>query len=268
MTAKGTTDHRGLPRARGIDRVIHVLDYLHAEGRPMRPNEIAAGVGAPKSTIYEIVHSLLAAHLLEPFDADGRVFLGRRLHYYGTSYLKTFDLTREAAGFLSSLSEATGETAQLCLNEDGQYTVALMKEGARHFKIRSDLGQKMPLPWTASGRLLAAGTSDAEILAGFTDCDFRLPDGRQLAPERFLEEVRQARRDGYFLADNLLDNFARCLAAPVHDHSGACIATLCLVVPRQDAAQRHEALLAALMQHANALSTLLGAAPAEVRRRA
>ena len=39
-------------RARGLDRAFEILDALREAGRPLRPNEIAAAMGAPRSVSY------------------------------------------------------------------------------------------------------------------------------------------------------------------------------------------------------------------------
>jgi DNA-binding IclR family transcriptional regulator len=259
-TMAGSGEQRAaLPRARGIDRVVHILEYLYRQSKPLRPNEIATGIGAPKSTVYEIVNRLLDARILETFETEGRVFLGRRLHYYGAAYLGVFDLAREAGRFLAALREETRETSQLCLLEGDKYTVALMEEGARHFKISSDLGRKIPITWTASGRVFVAGMSDTEILRFVPEEDFVLPDGKRLPTETFLRQVRQARATGFYSCDSILDSFAHCFAVPVYSETRQCVATMCLVVPREDATKRHQKLLATLKLHASKLSERLGA---------
>jgi len=246
-------------RARGIDRVVHILDHLYRRGEPMRANDLAADIGAPKSTVYEIVNRLFEARILEPSGEGRRVFLGRRLYYYGNAYLRQFDLAREADGILAALAGDTGETSQLCMAEGDKYVVTLMKEGARHFRISSDVGRPIPLPWTASGRVLVGGMSDGDILRFIPREDFTLPDGARLSPELFLRQVRQARTQGLFSCDSVLDSFTHCFAAPVADERGRCLATMCLVVPREDAQKRHDVLALALVRHARLLSQRIGA---------
>ncbi len=60
-------------RARGLDRAFDILDFLKEIGQPLRPNEIASGIGSPKSTVYELVASLLERRILEPVGKDGHV---------------------------------------------------------------------------------------------------------------------------------------------------------------------------------------------------
>jgi DNA-binding IclR family transcriptional regulator len=248
-------------RMRGLDRAFEILDFLRATKKPARPNEIAAGIDAPKSTAYELVNLLIKAGALEYADNDGRVFLGRKLYFLGLVYQQQFDLTRECRAFLARVAEETRETAQFCMLDGNKYTVVMMKEGIRPFRISSDVGEPVPVPWTASGRLLVSHMSETEILDFIPEADFVLPNGARLAPRHFLEEVAGARTERFFSFDSLADNFTHCFAAPVYQGGPVCVATLCLVAPKQDAARNYDRYKAVLVEMANELSAKLGDTP-------
>lgn len=241
-------------RAKGLDRAFDILDYLKEVGQPLRPNDIANGIGSPKSTVYELVASLLERRILEPVGKDGHVYLGRQLYFLGQAHLRHFDLSREADQALQEIVRQTRETAQMCLLNGRKYTVALMKEGERHFRISSDIGENAPIPWTASGRLLLGHLSDAEIVALIDADDFILPDGSRLPLETFLGEIRQATLDGFFSFDSVADTFTHCFAAPVRDERGLCICTLCIVAPRADAKTHYDDYRRVLIDSANNLA--------------
>lgn len=249
-------------RARGLDRAFEILDFLRLKREPLRPNEIAQEIGAPRSSVYELVNLLLHHGILEYHGDGGRVYLGRRLYFLGTAYAEQFDLMREADALLLHLAEETRETSQLCMLEGNKYTVALMKEGIRPFRISSNVGQPVPIPWTASGRLLLSHLSDREILDFIPPEDFTLPDGEVLAPEVFLAQVREAAVAGHFTFNSSVDTFTHCFAVPVFDGVGACIATLCLVTPREDGLRNHGHYLDCLKRAAADLSARLGHAEA------
>ncbi len=253
-------------RMRGLDRAFEILDFLRNSRRPARPNEIAIGIDAPKSTAYELVNLLLKAGILEYADKEGRVFLGRRLYFLGLAYQAQFDLTRECEAYLDRLAEATRETSQLCMLDGDKYTVAMMREGVRPFRISSEVGERTPIPWTASGRLLVSHLSDDEVLALIPADDFVLPGGLALDPKVFLAEVHRARDEGFFSFDTLADNFTHCFAAPVYQSDAVCAATLCLVAPREDAATNYERYREALVDAARELSDKLAGAPMRFTR--
>lgn len=241
-------------RARGLDRAFDILDFLKEKGTPMRPNEIASSIGSPKSTVYELVSALLERRILETVGKDGHVYLGRQLYFLGQAHLRHFDFTREAEICLGEIVSQTRETAQMCLLNGRKYTVALMKEGERHFRISSDIGENAPIPWTASGRLLLSHLSDQAIIDLIDPDDFILPDGERLPLETFLGEIRRAGEEGFFSFDSVADTFTHCFAAPVKDERGICIATLCIVAPRADAQKNYSEYRRVLIDSANGLA--------------
>ena len=77
------TEPRSSERRRGIDRVIMLLEALQRHRAPMRVGDMAKMIGAPRSTTYEIVNSLLEAEMLENVGTEGYVYFGRAMHLFG-----------------------------------------------------------------------------------------------------------------------------------------------------------------------------------------
>ncbi|MEP3277488.1 MAG: IclR family transcriptional regulator [Stappiaceae bacterium] len=235
-------------KARGLDRAFGILDFLCSTGKPLRPIEISEGMQAPKSTIYELVGLLLNTGVLERVDNEGRVFLGRKLNYWSVNYNKHFNLNKLARPLLEMITEKTRETAQLCMLDGNKYYVAMMKEGNRTFRISADVGERTPIPWTASGRLLLGHLSEEEIISLIPEEDFTLPDGSRLDPIEFSKSVRKASTDKFFSFNSLADNYTHCFAAPVFDANGRCSSTLCIIAPRDDASLNYNDYKAVLTE--------------------
>jgi len=241
-------------RARWLERAFEVLEVLARQRCGLRANEIATQMGAPRSSVYELVNVLIERGILEYRGEDGRIYLGRRLYFLGLAYQQEFDLLRECGTVLEQLAATTRETAQLCMLDGDKYTVAMMREGARPFRISSNVGERVPIPWTASGRLLLSHLDDAQILNFIPEEDFYLPNAEWLSPPLFIAEVRKACADGYFTFESIVDNFTQCFAVPVLDPNQRCVATLCLVTPREDGLKNRSSYLHHLLAAAHELS--------------
>jgi DNA-binding IclR family transcriptional regulator len=252
-TMDAINDDATAKRARGLDRAFEILDFLRFKRQPMKPNEIAAQIGAPRSSVYELVNLLLRNGVLEYAGTEGRVFLGRKLYFFGAAYEDHFDFMRECDKILEFIATETRETAQFCMLDGNKYTVVRMKEGARPFRISSDVGHTVPIPWTASGRLLVGNMTDQEILDFIPRDDFHLPNGDWLEPDTFIAQVRQATQAGEFTFNSIVDSFTHCFAVPVKGNDGKTIATLCLVAPREDGLKNREVYLDCLKQAAISL---------------
>ncbi len=226
-------------RARGIDRAFDILDHLRSVKVSQRPAEIAQALGAPTSTIYDLIGTLVEHGMLEVTDQNGSVFLGRRVYFLGLAYREYFDLAREAGAVLEEITSKTKETSQFCMLDGNKYTVVLQREGSRPFRIRADVGERTAIPWTASGRLLLAHLSDQEIRDVIPSEDLLLPDGQDMDFDGYIAEIRQAQKDRFFSFDSIVDTFTHCFAAPIYDQNGICVATVCIVAPKEDARKNY-----------------------------
>jgi DNA-binding IclR family transcriptional regulator len=243
-------------RQRGVDRVVDIFEELLKTRRPMRIGDLARQLAAPRSTLYNLVNRLVEAELLEFSDDQGSVFFGRTMHLYGAAYAEANPLQLRAREVLEALAAKTDATAQLCALRGNKYVVLDSRSGRGPFRIMGDIGVPVPLPWTASGRLLLDRLSPQEIASLIPPEDYILPDGRRVDSDQFLEDVERARSEGFCLTTGLSDQFACCLAAPIRNARRNTIATLCFVTPIETMEERQPELKALLLEGAARLSSV------------
>ncbi len=242
------------PRARGLDRAVGIFQLLHAVRKPISIGEIARRLNAPRSTIYEIVNLFLATDVLEYSGNSSEVFFGRAIYLYANDYFATHGLVRLAEEEVRRLASLTGETCQFCMPVGNKYAVVSMQNSARLFRIGSDVGVLVPIPWTASGRFFVAHMTLPEVEAFIPPEDFRLRDGRRIDPAAFLEEAKRAQAEGICIIPGLVDEHATCVAAPVTDHAGRCVACVCFIVSTAAGKAHMQELSAVLVESARKLS--------------
>lgn len=218
-------------RERGIDRVLKLFAYLNGAARPVRLAELPKALGAPRSTIYELVRMLSQSGLLEVTGDDNKVYFGRAMYLYGISYFRENDLVRRGSAEVDSLSSLTGESSELCMLNRNRQAIVHAHSGSRPMRISSEVGAQIPLPWTASGRLLLAHMSRAEIKELIEPEDLILPDGRTVDIEAFIDDCHAARGTNLVATRGLINSFAQCLAAPIRGVNGDVQATICFVLP-------------------------------------
>jgi DNA-binding IclR family transcriptional regulator len=244
-------------RARGINRAVEIFQLLHAVRKPIPIGEIAKRLKAPRSTIYEIVNLFLGAEILEYVGAGSEVYFGRAIHLYAHDYFATHALPREGLEEVRRLAALTGETCQLCMPIGNKYAVVAMQNSARLFRIGSDIGVLVPIPWTASGRLFVAHLTLDELKAFIPPEDFRMQDGKVIDPARFLAEAKAARERGVCVISGLVDDYATCMAAPVvAERGGKCVASICFIVSSSMSRGRVQELTRLLIEASRKLSRI------------
>ncbi len=245
-------------RVSGIDRVLQVLDFLYETGSPSGTYAIAKAIGAPLSTVYVIVDDMVEKNLLSR-SADGNLWLGNRLYRYGLAYARALDFLSVANSEMHDLCRQIGETIQLCGRDGDFMQVLAMADGPGHFQVTSRVGTRVPLNWTASGRLLAGHLPDDERLALFKRCCTASPTGRaDTDPQALSDAAKQAFEQRLSIQAGESDYAVACIASPICDEDGACAATISIVLPEQKILDNRELYTRSAQQSAARIEKLMG----------
>ncbi len=227
-------------RVSALDRALQILDFLQERGSPVTAYDLARRVGAPMSTVYSMVDDMVGKGLLSR-DAAGLIWLGTRLYHYGLAFERAADMLNLAKQAMVELNHELGETIQIC-GRDGDHMVVLaMAEGSDHFQVTSRVGTRVPLNWTASGRLLVGHLPDEERRRIYMRCAKVSPTGRaQIDPQVLSAQAETALRERICVQASESDYAVACIAAPIRNAAGECLATISIVLP-EDKARRGEA---------------------------
>ncbi|WP_127523240.1 IclR family transcriptional regulator [Mesorhizobium sp. Z1-4] len=248
------------PRRRvgAIDRTLQILDSLTDRRQPMSTYDLARSIGAPVSTVYKIVDELVERSMLIRI-GDGAVWLGPRLMRYGLTYRSRMDVFNEAKREMERLAERLGETIQICTRDDDMMTVIGMSRGEDHFNVASDVGTRVPLNWTASGRLLLGHLEDKERVRIFREIARPSTTGQAETDADKLSELAGTEFRERLAVQMSASEFAvACIASPICDETGACVATISIVLPETRARAETERLAEEVRRSAQNIETALG----------
>ncbi|WP_410010450.1 IclR family transcriptional regulator [Phyllobacterium sp. A18/5-2] len=245
-------------RVSGIDRALQVLDHLYETGSPAGVYAIAKAIGAPLSTVYVIIDDLVEKNLLSR-NSDSSVWLGARLYHYGLAYARSLDFLNVANHEMHNLSRVSGETVQVCGRDGDHMMVLAMADGPGHFQVTSRVGTRVPLNWTASGRLLVGHLPEQERLDLFEHCAKSSPTGRAVIdPAVLSESARQALQARISIQAGESDYAVACVASPICDDKGTCIATISIVLPEQKITDHPERYTTEVKASAERIETVMG----------
>lgn len=247
--------------SRSVRRAVHILEHILEKDEPVTVAEIVSRLDIPKSTAYDLVRTLVDVGILERADRVGSFFLGRKLFELGMAYKSHIDLMKEGSRVVEELRDLTGETVQLSVLENGMMLVLLKEEGSRPIRIVSRVGSRVPVNWAAAGRLLVSDFDDAALRDLLWRTVQQSPSGKAITDvEQLAAQIRQFRAQGFGTEVNEVNDHAGCVAAPVLDASGHCVAAISVVAPEQRlGAGNRPKLIDAVRDAAARLSRRLGA---------
>jgi len=192
---------------------------------------------------------------------DGKLFwLTPRVLRLGQSYLESARLPRIVQPFLQRVVAGTHETAYLSVM-DGNEVVYIARNGPqRNMSTGYVLGARVPAPVTASGLVMLALRSAADVDAWLAGHTFTVFTAHTIAsPARMKTELDRVRAQGWAISEQQLDLNSRGIAVPLRDRYGEVVGALNITMPmghesKEDAMAR---VLPVLRETAQAMRHLI-----------
>jgi len=245
-----------VPAAR---QALAVLQAVARQSGPVPAAVIARDLRLPRSTTYSLLAELVSAGFVVHLPEERRYGLGVSAFEIGTAYMRHEPLARLARPVLARLVEVVRQSAHLAVLHGREVVYVVEERATGGPRLVTDVGVRLPAELTASGRVILAGLSSAQVRALYPDPG-AFVDRHGVGPHsladlrRVLAEVRAT---GHAGEDGEVTPGLASVAAAVHDHAGRPVAGMAVTfpAPELDEPSRHR------------LARRVGAAAGELTRR-
>jgi len=149
-------------RVPAIDKCFGILELLAHSKEPMGISGISGKLDLNKSTVFNIVHTLMDLNVLEN-KPDGKFVFGTRFYILGNMAGKRSKLIQTAHPYLETINEKTKLSAFLGLRSDRQVILIDKVDSAYGIKLSSEIGMQMPILAGAGIKAMLSQLSDEEI---------------------------------------------------------------------------------------------------------
>ena len=256
---RGWDDKTDQNTIKSLDRAMMVFEFLsETSGKTL--SALASDLGQSPATIYRILTTLESRGIVEMDSADQVWHIGPNAFVIGAKFLKRTSLVERARPVLRKLMEATGEIANLGIEQGG--SVLFVSQVETHESIRAFFppGTLSPMHASGIGKALLAEMDDARLDRVFG----------KARPEVFTEhtisdmdamhhELQEIRKRGYSIDGEEKTLGMRCIAAAVFDINQEAIAGISVSVPTSRVGPAQiPSLSAAVIDAANTVTAALG----------
>ena len=216
---------------KGVRRIADILDFIARSRVAPSSRQIFEHLALPRSSGYDLLRGLAERHFLH-HQPSGHWVLGDEVYRLALSRFGLGRVASKIEPVLAALQQATQETAQLAvLHNGGTFTTHAFKS-ARSTGVIAEVGTKVPVNWTAAGRLLVSGFSDRRLHHFFLTNARPSPTRRAvMAVAVFSREAHDAAHRGYAIEFEQAQAGGCSVAAPVLGLQGNCVAAVSLVLP-------------------------------------
>ncbi len=241
-----------------VDRAIELLFVLESAARDMGITELSKILGVQKSTVHNLVQTLMARDFVRQTDS-GRFTLGFRLVRLGAAAADRLDLRRLADPILRELAAESNEYVLLAVLHRNEVTIVDSVAPQRSTFLVPRIDFSHTFHCTALGKIFLAYLPDArrqEILqnplAHFTPYTL-------IEEPAILAEIDKIRRQGYAVSCNETIEGVTCLGAPIFNAHGKLEAAVSIsTASAQLSAENYQPMADILKEKAAAISKQIG----------
>ena len=239
----GTRD-RGVPAgAAALAKGLGALDIIAESSKPLRFTDLQRLTRLPKPTLARILKTLAAYRLVRQDEALGAYTLGNRFLELTHRVWDTFDLVAAAMPELERLFAELGETVALC-RLDGGHVLYLDERSGGGLGVLVDVGRRVPLHCTASGKALLAFQEPAFARMLTDRIEFERYTPATLTDAQALQaDLTLTRARGYAVSFEEHLPGVNSVAAPIAGRDGVPLGVLVALGPasRLNASEIHPA---------------------------
>jgi IclR family transcriptional regulator, pca regulon regulatory protein len=242
-------------------RGLEVIRSFSAQAPRQTLSEVAARSGLTRAGARRI---LLTLQTLGYVDTDGKLFtLTPRILDLGFAYLSSMPIWNVAEPVMEALVDRVKESCSAAVLEGTDIVYVLRVPTRKILRNTLGVGSRLPAYCTSLGRVLLAGLPDDEVRRRLRASKLEARTRYTLTEvDALVAKVQQARRQGWSLVNQELEEGLVSMAAPVVDRGGRTIAALNISgqVNRTPPRQMQETMLPALREAAQEVSgRLVGA---------
>ena len=213
-----------------LNKAFDLLDAI-AESPALTLSELSDVVGQNRPTTLRILANLVAREYAER-DREGRYHLGLKLLHLGGIAAAGIDLRRLARPILEGLHARLQETINLAVPVDGGIVYIDIMESAHDLRMAATVGMRDSYHSSALGKAMLSRFAEQDIVRAVGSEPFHRKTSRtHTTLSEVQADIAQVRKVGYAIDDEENEPGARCLASPILDRTGQCVAALSMSGP-------------------------------------
>ncbi|WP_165772130.1 IclR family transcriptional regulator domain-containing protein [Niveispirillum lacus] len=215
-----------------LSRAIAILNHLAQADGGGSLTEIGTAVGLAASTTHRLLTSLESERYVR-FDAETKLWsVGVQAFIMGNGFVRSRDLVRLARPHMRALMEASGETVNLAIEDQGAAVYLSQVECREMMRTFARLGARVPMHCSGVGKALLSALSQA-LLTRHIDRHGQIRMTARTITDRgaLMADLAAGRRRGYAIDDEEHAVGLRCVAAPIFNEHGDAVGAVSLSGP-------------------------------------
>lgn len=200
---------------RSTARALTVIDLLSREDDGLTLADLGRMIGAPKSSLAPIVHTIVEMGYANFDQTSLRYSVGLKAYVAGKAYARNNNLIERLTGRMRKVVDYCNEACQMGILDHGETLYIAKVDSNQPVRIFSDVGAKFPLYCTAIGKCLVSDMSKEE-LTDFLPKEFKpLTSSTRKTLDELWSDIEELHETGFARDRCETTESLDCFAVPI-----------------------------------------------------
>lgn len=243
---------------KSAERTLRILEVLGDARGPMSVTDLHKRTGYPRSSLHQLLHTMIATGWIESTNEGAMVGIGSRALLVGTAYLDRDPALPHAIRTLEAIREDSGYTCHYARLDGASVIYLATREAIAPARATSRVGRQLPAHATSLGKALLAELTATEVSLELPSDPLPALTANTVGTHAALaEELAETRRRGYSIEreQNVLG--LGCVGVPVPYRIPATDAISCSIPIARCTDKEVQRVAAIIRDHVQRLATLL-----------
>lgn len=245
-----------------VDRALDVLEYVGSAGQSVPIRNLASSLGIPQASCFRIVKSLISrGYLIEDYNISGQYVLGFNILKLSNQIMQKMDIRSIALNFMRQIAVKTNQVVQLGVLQNKGVMYIEQTLPVSPINTLAPLKTILPVNVSASGKVLCAYMPLHLRVDFLREAEFdKYTNNTIINKDLFMKELETVREKGYAVDDEEYSIGIGCIAVPIFDFNGNCVASLGITGTVSDYKDKvkHNMALESLKETSEVISKRLG----------
>ncbi|MDU1043212.1 IclR family transcriptional regulator [Peptoniphilus rhinitidis] len=207
-----------MKRLNSTENVVKILFLLRDENKAMGLTEITKKTTISKSTVYNILNTLIHYNLIKKDEDSKKYSLGISILSLSSVVIDSLDIRNISKPYMQLLAKKTKSTVTLGIRNDDKFTFIERIDGVRNVRFFCDIGKDVKLFKGAASKAYFAN----------------LPYEKQLKVygvdelDKYIDEIQEIRKIGYSTSNEEVDKGVIAFGAPIFDYKNEVVSALAI----------------------------------------
>lgn len=202
---------------RTVDRAMEMLELISRYPEGLSLNELVEAMQIPKSSCFDILHTLVHGKMVESTGRDGKIYrIGVRAFVIGNQYMENREVIDIAKEHIVKIGDKYGKSVFLAEDNLGHVVYVYKYQPKITTVVAScTVGSTTEYYNTALGKCMLAFREDWISLVENFDSEGKITD-----KDKFIQNIIDIRQNRYVHSDQEHQKQLFCTAVPIFNHKG------------------------------------------------